>query len=109
MNVTAHLRSTLSSVFSACLLAGCTGYTPTPFTPAHIDTSSYVPKVAAFVVVLDTSDSMNSYYANRRNFYTAKDAVNNMNQTIPAFAYKSALVGFGSGSIFNREIVRVAY
>jgi len=107
--MTSRLRSPLSSIIFAALLAGCAEYTPTPFTPAHIDTSAYVPKVDAFVVVLDTSDSMNFYYANRRNFFTAKDVVNNMNQTIPPLGYTSALVGFGSGSVYPSEDVRVVY
>lgn len=107
--MTTRTRSTLLSIISACLFAGCAEYAPTPFTPATVDTSAYVPKVDAFVVLLDTSDSMTFYYANRPNFFTAKDVVNNMNQTIPALGYKSALVGFGSCSIFNRDDTRVAY
>jgi OOP family OmpA-OmpF porin len=74
-----------------------------------VDTSAYVAKVDAFVVVLDASDSMNFHYADRRNFYTAKDVVNHLNQTIPELGYQSALVGFGSDSIFNRGDARVAY
>src|SRR6476660_9601261 len=91
------------------LLAGCAEYTQAPFTPAHVDTAAYVPKVDAFVVVLDTSDSMNFYYANQRNFFTAKDVVYHMNQTIPPLGYQSALVGFGCGSIFTPDEVQVAY
>jgi OOP family OmpA-OmpF porin len=109
MKMTTHTRSILLSIISACLFAGCTEYAPTPFAPAPVDTSAYVPKVDAFVVLLDTSDSMTFYYANRPNFFTAKDVVNNMNQTIPPLGYKSALVGFGSCNIFNGEDTRVAY
>jgi hypothetical protein len=84
MSMTMRSRSTLLCIISAVLLAGCAEYTPTPFTPARVDTSAYVPKVAAFVVVLDTSGSMHFYYNNRRNCFTAMDVVNDMNQTIPA-------------------------
>lgn len=105
------LRSTLLSFVSAGLLAGCasTPYTPTPFTPARVDTRAYTSKVDAFVVVVDASSSMNFDYADRRNFYTAKDVVTHMNQTIPELGYKAALVGFGSGSCVNREDARVVY
>jgi len=105
------LRTTLVSVLSAGLLAGCAGtpYTPTPFTPASIDSSAYVAKVDAFVVVMDASSSMKFDYEDRENFYTAKDVVTHLNQTIPEMGYKSALVGFGSGSCVNREDARVVY
>jgi len=103
-------RSALLSIISAGLLAGCAEvYTPKPFTPASVDTSTHVAKVDAFVVVVDASSSMNFSYAARPNFFTAKDVVNDMNQTIPALGYKSALVGFGSGSCVNGEHARVVY
>lgn len=105
------LRSIFSSIAAAGLLAGCAGtpYSPTSFTPASIDTSAYVAKVDAFVVILDASSSMNFDYADRKNFYTAKDVVTHLNQTIPELGYKAALVGFGSGSCVNREDARVVY
>jgi OOP family OmpA-OmpF porin len=65
--------------------------------------------VDAFVVVMDASSSMKFDYQDRRNFYNAKDVVTHMNQTIPEMGYKSALVGFGSGSCVNREDARVVY
>jgi len=105
------LRSMLLPLISAGLLAGCAGtpYTPTPFEPARIDTRAYVPKVDDFVVVMDASSSMNFNYADRSNFYTAKDVVSHMNQTIPELGYRSALVGFGTGSCVNREDTIVVY
>jgi OOP family OmpA-OmpF porin len=105
------IRSTLLSIVSAGLLAGCasTPYTPAPFTPASVDTRAYAAKVDAFVVVVDASSSMNFSYADRRNFYTAKDVVTHMNQTIPELGYKAALVGFGSGSCVKREDATVVY
>lgn len=105
------LRSILLSIVSAGLLAGCAGapYSPTPFTPASIDTSAYVAKVDAFVVVMDASSSMKFDYEDRSNFYNAKDVVTHMNQTIPEVGYQAALVGFGSGSCVNREDARVVY
>jgi len=105
------LRSVLLAITSAALLAGCAGtpYSPAPFTPASIDTSAYAAKVDAFVVVMDASSSMKFDYADRSNFYNAKDVVTHMNQTIPEMGYQSALVGFGSGSCVNREDARVVY
>jgi OOP family OmpA-OmpF porin len=111
MNMAISIRSVLLSILSASLLAGCAGtpYSPTPFTPASIDSSAYVAKVDAFVVVMDASSSMKFDYEDRSNFYNAKDVVTHMNQTIPELGYKSALVGFGSGSCVNREDARVVY
>ena len=105
------LRLSFLAVISAVLLAGCAGtpYSPTSFTPTGIDTSAYVAKVDAFVVIMDASSSMNFDHADRKNFYTAKDVVTHMNQTIPELGYKAALVGFGSGSCVNREDARVVY
>jgi OOP family OmpA-OmpF porin len=105
------LRYLLLPLVSAGLLAGCasTPYTPTPFEPTRIDTAAYVPKVDAFAVVMDASSSMNFDYNDRRNFYTAKDVVSHMNQTIPELGYRSALVGFGTGSCVNREKAIIVY
>jgi OOP family OmpA-OmpF porin len=104
-------RLPLLSILSAGFLAGCVGtYTSRPFTPASVDTSAYVAKVDAFVVVIDASSSMNYYYTDfRPNFFTAKDIINNMNQTIPTLGYKSALVGFGTGCCVNHEDAIVLY
>jgi OOP family OmpA-OmpF porin len=109
--MTLPLRSILTLLVSVSLLAGCASapYTPTPFEPASINTSAYVSKVDAFVVVMDASSSMNSDYNDRRKFYTAKDVVSHMNQTIPELGYRSELVGFGSGSCVNREKAIVVY
>lgn len=92
-------------------LAGCASapYSPTPFEATGIDTSAYVAKVDAFAVVLDASSSMNFDTEDRKNFYTAKDVVTHMNQTIPELGYRAALVGFGSGSCVNREDARLVY
>jgi OOP family OmpA-OmpF porin len=105
------IRPALLSIISAGLLAGCAGtpYSPTPFEPTRVDTSAYVAKVDAFVVVVDASSSMNRDYEDRDKFYTAKDVVTHMNQTIPELGYNAALVGFGTGSCVNREDAIVVY
>ena len=104
-------RLPLLAVLSAILLSACAGapYSPAPFTPTGIDTSAYVAKVDAFAVVMDASSSMNFDHEDRKNFYTAKDVVTHLNQTVPELGYKAALVGFGSGSCVNREDARVVY
>lgn len=105
------LRFILPSLVAVGLLAGCAGtpYTPTPFEPAGINTSAYDSNVDAFVVVMDASASMTFDYNKRRNFYTAKDVVSHMNQTIPELGYRSALVGFGTGSCVDREKAVIVY
>src|SRR6185295_11030262 len=109
--MTIFSRSILLSIVSAGLLAGCASpvYTPRPFTPARLNASAYVPKVDAFVVIVDASSSMNDPSAGRPMFFTAKDVVNNLNQTIPELGYESALVGFGSGDCLHGEAARVVY
>lgn len=103
--------SILSLVTSATLLAGCAGtpYTPAPFEPAQVDTSAYVASVDAFAVVMDASSSMNRDYGDREKFYTARDVVTHMNQTIPELGYTAALVGFGTGKCVNRQEALVVY
>jgi OOP family OmpA-OmpF porin len=105
------LKNVLPVIAIGGLLAGCAGapYSPASFTPTGIDTSAYVAKVDAFVVVMDASSSMNFDHEDRKNFYTAKDVVTHLNQTVPELGYKAALVGFGSGSCVNREDARVVY
>jgi OOP family OmpA-OmpF porin len=106
-----HRGYMLLQIVSAGLLAGCasTPYTPTPFEPAPVNTQAYVSKVDAFAVVMDASSSMNFKYDDRRNFYTAKDVVSHLNQTIPELGYRSALVGFGTGSCVNGEKAAIVY
>ena len=59
---------------------------------------------------MDASSSMEySGYEDRSKFHSAKDVVTHMNQSIPELDYKSALVGFGSGSCVNREDAMVVY
>ena len=105
------LKKFLPVIATGVLLVGCAGspYSPSSFTPTGIDTSAYVAKVDAFVVVMDASSSMNFDHEDRKNFYTAKDVVTHLNQTVPELGYKAALVGFGSGSCVNREHARVVY
>jgi OOP family OmpA-OmpF porin len=74
-----------------------------------VDTSAYIAKVDAFVVLIDASASMTSDYQDRRKFFIAKDVVTHMNQTIPELGYTSALVGFGSGSCVNDKDAWVVY
>ena len=91
----AALKKILVLMALGGMLAGCAGtpYSPTSFTPTGIDTSAYVAKVDAFVVVMDASSSMNFDHEDRKNFYSAKDVVTHLNQTIPELGYKAALVG----------------
>jgi OOP family OmpA-OmpF porin len=104
-------RSALLPIISAGLLAGCAGtpYSPAPYDTGHVDTSAYVAKVDAFVVVVDASSSMNRDYEDREKFYTARDVVTHMNQTIPELGYTTALVSFGTGKCVNREDALVVY
>ena len=105
------IRTTLLSITSVAILVACaaTPYNPAPFTPANIDASAYNSKVDAFAVVMDASSSMQYSHQGRSKFHIAKDIVSQINQTIPELNYKSALVGYGSGSCLNGEKARVVY
>jgi OOP family OmpA-OmpF porin len=101
----------LSLAAAAGLLFGCASpkvaYTPDPFTPVQIDTTGSVPRIDAFVVLLDASSSMNGKYNNK--FRYAKEIGSRMNRTIPPGTYDAALVAFGFGSCTKNQEAWVAH
>jgi len=99
------LKIVLAVAGSAGLLFGCAApeqYSPTPFTPAKIDTTGYIPKVQAFAIIVDASSSMGGDHI--RKFQYEKDLVNRMNQTIPPLDYEATLVAFGTGSCVKNKM-----
>jgi OOP family OmpA-OmpF porin len=93
----------------AVAVAGCAQrvYEPAPFTPVAIDTTKWAPRVDAFALVLDTSESMNA--KGGENFFAAKDVVNQLNRTIPELGYKGSLVTFGPGCMLDKGSPRIWY
>ncbi|MDQ1273522.1 MAG: OmpA-OmpF porin, family [Planctomycetota bacterium] len=76
------------------------------FVPHHLDSESqdvkYVPKIESFVIILDSSASMEDEFTGTVNkghpkFTVAKDILTRMNNTLPEIDINSALVTFGHG------------
>lgn len=85
---------------SVGLLAACSG---TPYTPVAaqlepVDTSAYAQKADAFVVLLDTSGSMDDDNQGRPKIQAAEDLVASFNSAVPPLDFKAALVIFGRGA-----------
>lgn len=104
-------RITLS-VCAAGLLAGCAGtqpYSPSPYAAAVLDPSAYVPKVDAFVVIVDASASMGHHYQGRSRYNNAMDVVYRMNETIPPLDYRAGLAAYSSATCLNGASVQMLY
>ena len=76
------------------------------FVPQNLDAEfqdvKYVPKIESFVIILDSSASMQDKFTGTVNkghskFAVAKDIVMRMNNTLPEIDINSALVTFGHG------------
>jgi OOP family OmpA-OmpF porin len=65
------------------------------FEPYKFSANKYEPKVDNFVVVLDTSYSMNHKYGQKKKIEIAKEFLTAMNQTLPELNYNGALITFG--------------
>jgi OOP family OmpA-OmpF porin len=65
------------------------------FEPYKFSANEYEPKVDNFVVILDTSYSMNHKYGQKKKVEIAKEFLSAMNQTLPELNYNGALITFG--------------
>jgi len=81
------------------LLIGCAGEKVKPTTPAFqaykFQANKYEPKVDNFVVILDTSYSMNHKYGQNKKVDIAKALLTAMNHTLPELKYNGSLITFG--------------
>ena len=88
-------------VFVVLLFAGCAGQQVktdmSQFTPVSLGQEGYSLKVDNFLVILDTSGSMNAPYNDAKKFDLEKEVVSRMNQTIAELDVKGALRAFGQG------------
>lgn len=92
------------------LLSGCSARKaaqPAPaFTPTLFSSNDYVSSIDNFVIVLDTSSSMDKRYMGIQKFDLATQIVNRMNQTLPELGQKAALRSFGhSPAVSNQKTV----
>ena len=90
----------LMTVLSLGALAACSSapYVPVAAQVEPVDVTAYAPKVDAFVVLIDTSGSMDDEYQGRPKIEIAEDVVATFNSAIPPLDFKSGLVMFGKGS-----------
>ena len=105
-------RSIVPAFMLAGVLAGCASappYTPEPFTPITLEPTAYTKKVDNFVIILDSSSSMNERHQGNEKFLYAKDIVSRMNQTIPPLDYQAGLVVFGSGGCMDWKYSKLVY
>ena len=65
------------------------------FEPYKFSANKYEPKVDNFVVILDTTYSMNHKYGEKKKVEIAKEFLTAMNQTLPELKYNGALITFG--------------
>ena len=94
-----HYWTPLFIVMIIGLLIGCGGKmvqkASPSFEPYTFSANKYEPKVENFVVILDTSYSMNHKYGEKRKIEIAKEFLSAMNQTLPELNYNGALITFG--------------
>ena len=85
------------TIMSLALIAACssTPYTPVASQADPVDVTAYAPKVDSFVVILDTSSSMEEEYQGRPKAHTAQDLVATFNNAVPDLAFNAGLVTFG--------------
>jgi OOP family OmpA-OmpF porin len=95
-------RKILTGLTITCatlLMAACsqTPYQPVAATVPPLETQDYAPKVANFVVLLDSSGSMQDEYGGRPKSEIAQDTVATFNAAVPDLPFTSGLTIFGKG------------
>ncbi len=103
---------------SVTFLAGCA--TPSPsggsFNAVQLSAAMYGKKADTFVVVQDTSSSMNEQHTHDTRYVAHRDAgqsklelakgtLSHMNQTIPQLDFNAGLVAFGTGCVNKAEVL----
>ena len=93
-----RLRSFIAVLFMAALAAcGSSPYAPVVTKADPIDPDAYARKVDNFIVLLDTSGSMNTDDQGRPRMYAAQDWTASFNSAVPPMDFKAGLVTFGKG------------
>ncbi len=79
------------------LIFGCAAkQSPMVFQSANLPEGNFEPKVENFLVILDTSYSMNRPYKNQKKLSIAKAFVSTLNQTLPELGFNAGLRTFGN-------------
>lgn len=93
-----YLKGLLLLMISALLFSCAAPQVQTTqalFSPDTLEADQYESKVDNFVVILDTSYSMNHKYGQKKKIEIAKEFLSAMNQTLPELKYNGALITFG--------------
>ena len=92
--------SLFTTLGAMAFLAACAGSprAPSDSMTKPVDLNAFMPKVDTFVVLLDSSDSMEESDGQSDKFQTALDSVASFNQAIPNIDINSGLVLFGKGA-----------
>lgn len=94
-----YFRNSMMALFVMALAAcGGTPYTPTASTGDPIDPGAYAKKVDTFIVLLDTSGSMNKEDEGRPRMHAAEDWTASFNNAVPPMDFKAGMVTFGKGA-----------
>jgi OOP family OmpA-OmpF porin len=90
----------IMTAFSLVGLAACssTQYTPVVAQAEPIDVTAYARKADTFIVLLDTSGSMNNDDDGRAKIYSAEDWTASFNNAIPPMDFNAGMVTFGKGA-----------
>ncbi len=92
---------TMLIVFVVLLFAGCAGQQVktdmSAFTPVALEGKGFTLKADNFLVIMDTSASMNELYKGDSKFSLEKGTIDRMNRTIAGLDLKGALRAFGQG------------
>ncbi|HSQ87085.1 MAG TPA: OmpA family protein [Desulfobacterales bacterium] len=100
-------------VMISTLLISCGGNkvmkTASSFEPHKFDASQYEPKEDNFVVILDTSSSMDEKYNGQPKAEIAKNFLMAMNQTLPELKYNSELRIFGTSTSIPDKWTKSVY
>ena len=105
-----HILKTMIILIAGAFLFSCAAakkQLPTPFSPpdlnAKVASGNYVKKVDNFLVILDTSYSMETCYNEQKKLHLAKTVTSNMNRTIPDLKLSGGLRIFGHAWLSSQE------
>ena len=111
--MTKHYFKALILVMVSTLLFSCAAQqaqtTKTLFNPYDFKADQYEPKVDNFLVILDTSSSMDEKYNGQSKFKIAKDFLSAMNQTLPDLKFNGVLRTFGHHSGVSKKLTELFY
>lgn len=97
------LKKTLSGVVTALSVVGLAACSSTQYSPvatqaAPIDVTEYAKNADTFMVLLDTSGSMNNDDQGRPRIYDAQDWTASFNSAVPEMGFEAGIVTFGKGA-----------